>query len=168
MSIVNLMASDIWSEADIVGRTEAVIESVYPRDAVVILNRKVTAAMIGKYTMTAAEDQDVLDYAALCESAAIAGDEARSDMALLNRVLAYEQAVRRLTLSEVTEPATVTVTDEDGVASEQANPAIAVDEDERAIAQLFIDEVGIAVTDLFDLRNPAPVIVEEDTNEEQP
>ena len=50
-------------------------------------------------------------------------------------------------------PATVTVTAEDGTTSEQPNPAIVKDDDERAAAQAVIDGASQAVIDLVEARN---------------
>jgi len=90
MSFINLMADDCWSEADIVNRTEAMIASVFPASEQVILNRKVTAAAIGAYTLTTAEQDEVAQFNALCMQARQAGLDARADMTLLTQALACE------------------------------------------------------------------------------
>lgn len=89
-SFINLLASHTWSEADIVNRTEALIATEFPANAVAILNRKVTAATIGAYTLTEEEQAEVARYAQVCTDAAIEGNAARADMALLAEVLAVE------------------------------------------------------------------------------
>jgi hypothetical protein len=89
-SFINLLASDIWSEADIVNRTEAMIASEFSAHAVAILNRKVTAATIGAYTLTADEQAEVARYAQVCTAAATEGNAARADMALLQSALDCE------------------------------------------------------------------------------
>jgi hypothetical protein len=160
MSIVNLMASDVWSEADIVGRTEAMISSQFSCTTTMIINRKVTAASIGLYLMSVEEKKEVEKYSNLCISAAIAGNLARSDMALLHLVIDHEVAETRLLALKITDPETVTVVDAEGVESEQANPAISVDASERKVAQATINSSSKAVVELVAARKPVVVDVE--------
>ena len=134
MSFIDLMASTIWSEADIVRRTEEIVHGQFPVEAEVILHRKVTAAVIGQYTLTPAEQMDVGRYAQVCEAARQEGDAARADMALLTAAMAVEAAQRRLSLPEI----------EDG---EQ-------DAAERVAAQAVVDAAGPDVLALVALRNP--------------
>lgn len=90
MSFIDLMACDVWSEADIVSRTEAMIAGEFSPQAVAILQRKVTAQMLGMYTMTTTEQAELARYAAVSTEAQAAGLQARADMALLAEVLAVE------------------------------------------------------------------------------
>ena len=92
MSFVNLMKSDRWSEADIVNRTEALIAAEFTPNDVAIINRIVTAAAAGMYQLTDVELAQVEHYNAVCLQAREAGAAARSDMALLTRVLDFEAA----------------------------------------------------------------------------
>ena len=48
MSFVNLFSNDIWSDADITRRTEAMVHSVTPAFEETILTRKVMAASMGQ------------------------------------------------------------------------------------------------------------------------
>lgn len=90
MSFVNLLANDIWSEVDIINRTEAMIAAEYPAQIAGVLSRKVTAATLGAYTLTDEEKQHLVHYTDVCVYAAAEGVAARQDMALLLEVVAYE------------------------------------------------------------------------------
>ncbi|MDH4450126.1 MAG: hypothetical protein QE265_05985 [Rhodoferax sp.] len=89
-SFVNLLKSDVWSEADIVNRTESMISAQFAPHEVVILNRKVTAATIGAHTLTTAEQEELARYNQVCLDAAVAGVAARADMEVLHEVLRIE------------------------------------------------------------------------------
>lgn len=93
-SFINMMASDRWSEQDIVNRTEAMIAAEFPPADQVILNRKVTAAAAGMYQLTDEEMAEVTRFNALCLEARQAGEDARADMRLLEKVLDFEAAQR--------------------------------------------------------------------------
>ena len=136
MSFVDLMANDVWSEADIIRRTEAMIRSEFPAEGETILNRKITGAALGQYVLSQAEMIEVGRYKAVAEAAQIEGAAARADMALLAQVLAYEAALRDL-----------------------ANPELP--EDQRAEAQAVVDAAEPTVVDLYELRNP---LIEEQTD----
>jgi hypothetical protein len=91
-SFINMMASDRWSETDIVNRTEAMIAAEFPPAQVAILNRIATAAALGQYQLTEQEVTDIERYNVVCLAAREAGDAARADMALLAQTLDYEAA----------------------------------------------------------------------------
>lgn len=159
-SFVNLMADDVWSEVDIVAKTEAQIASEYPVNAITILNRKVTAASIGKYTLTADEQADVTKYQTLCYMAQLAGISARQDMALLGEVLPLDKARRRLRL-DLVKPVVVKATT--ATATTPAVPEYVgnqkdIDQDnrERAAAQAVVDSASPAATVLSEKRLPTP------------
>lgn len=90
MSFINLMADDVWSEADIVNRTEAMVRSKFSAQEEVILNRKVLGASMN-FTLSPADQAEVGEFQATVLAAQFAGQEARADMALLNAVLAFER-----------------------------------------------------------------------------
>jgi hypothetical protein len=92
MSFINMMASDRWSEADIINRTESMIRSEFPPDQEAIINRIVTAAAAGMYQLAEEEQVQVADYNQACLEARDAGNAARADMRLLEQALAYEAA----------------------------------------------------------------------------
>jgi len=96
MSFVDLMADDVWAEADIVRRTEAMIRSEFSLETETILSRKVSGMVLGIYVQTEAEQAEMARYQGVVEAARVAGNEARADMALLLRVFPLEAAQRRL------------------------------------------------------------------------
>lgn len=129
VSFIDLMANDVWSEADIIRRTEAMIRSEFPAEIETILNRKIAGAMIGEYVLTEDEQADVARYKIVAQQAQIEGAAARADMALLAEVMAHEAALRRL--------AELDLADE-----------------ERAAAQALVDAASPEVLSLYALRNP--------------
>lgn len=92
MSFIDMMASDRWSEQDIVNRTEAMIAAEFPQAQVAIINRIVTAAAANMYQLSEQELAEVQRYNEVCLEARQAGEAARADMRLLEQVLDYEAA----------------------------------------------------------------------------
>jgi hypothetical protein len=90
MSFVDVMANDVWTAADIVRRTEAMVRSQFSAEDEQILNRKVTGQMLGQYTLTPDEQAELGAFAAATEAARLQGVAARADMALLAQALAVE------------------------------------------------------------------------------
>jgi hypothetical protein len=90
MSFVDVMANDVWTAADIVRRTEAIVRSQFSAEDEQILNRKVTGQMLGQYTLTPDEQAELSAFAAATEAARLQGSAARADMALLAQALAVE------------------------------------------------------------------------------
>jgi hypothetical protein len=151
MSFINLLANDVWSEQDIVNKTEAMVRSEFSVQAETILNRKVIGQLTGAYTMTEVEVAELDRYKTVVEQARIAGDEARADMKLLNQVFEFEVAANRLKRP---------VVEQIVVDQEVVNQAeIDADYAERQAAQEKLDTMPDDVRVLFDLRNPAPVEV---------
>jgi len=148
MSFVNLLANDVWTDADITRRTEAMVHSVTPVSEEVILTRKVMAAGMGQWTLTDAEQAELATYAQACNAAHQAGLEARADMALLQSVLDYEAALLRIEWPDIDE------VDSEGVVVNQ--DAIDADIAERETAVSIINAASPATLDLYDLRHPAP------------
>lgn len=141
MSFVNLMANDVWSEADIIRRTEAMIRSEFSLDMETILNRKVLGISIGTYVPTEQDQADIARYDAVAKAAQAEGVAARADMALLLRVFPLEDAQRRLdraTLADawerlqqpkvrpIIDPETGEVTNTEAVAQDVAERAAAL------------------------------------------
>lgn len=135
MSFVNLMASDRWSEADLTRRTEALVRAEFSAEREDILNRKLSGALAGLYTLTAEEEVELAHFQAVVELARQAGIAARADVALLVAVFPVEAAL--LTLRQP-------VRDE----LDEAEAAA------RAEAQTVLDGAAPAVLDLAKLRNP--------------
>ena len=103
MSFVDLMGSVVWSEADIVRRTEEMVRSSFSAEEEAILNRKTLGSVLGMYQMTPGEQAEMAAFAAVTEQARQAGVEARADMALLSAVLELEDAVRVLQREDATD-----------------------------------------------------------------
>jgi hypothetical protein len=91
-SFVNLMGFDVWSEADIINRTEAMLRSKYSVQEELILNRKIAGMELGLYTMTPDEQAEMNDFNVTVFTSRAAGDAARADMALLQQALNVEAA----------------------------------------------------------------------------
>lgn len=156
MSFINLLANDVWSEADIINKTEAELHSVVSKEAELILSRKMIGFSLGRIIPTAQEQADLLAYEIASYQAQQSGIAARADMVLLQSALDYERALRRLMLPAVTKPAMVTVVDDAHAHVEIINPAIAVDEAERAAAQAVLDAANESTLALVALRNSPP------------
>jgi len=95
-SFINLMADVIWTETDIVNRTESMIRKEFSVDEENILTRKTSAAMMGQYALSFDEQEEIQRYAAACAIAQYSGKMAREDMAILQKALDYEAAQRLL------------------------------------------------------------------------
>lgn len=156
MSCIDLLGNVVWQDADITYYTEGMIHSKVSVIEETILNRKLTAATIGEWTLTDDEQAQIGAYKQVCLEAHAEGVAARADMAQLNLCLDYEAALARLSVPPVTEPETITVVDLDGNATEVPNPAIAADTAERAEAQAVVDNVQESTLELYALRHPAP------------
>jgi len=129
MSFINLMANDVWSEADIVAKTEALIHTHFSKEQELILNRKATGVALSQYTLSAAEMLELQNYAAKSHAARLEGEAARADMQVLAQVLALEAAMQQL--------------------------ALVLDD---AVAQAVIDTASVAAVQLYSLRNPEPAL----------
>jgi len=95
-SFVNLMADDVWSETDMIRRTEAMIRSEFSLELETILNRKVSGMALGTYQPTPQDLAEIARYGEVARAAQAAGMAARADMALLLQVFPLEEAQRRL------------------------------------------------------------------------
>lgn len=96
MSFINMMASDVWSDADITRRTEAMLRTEFSQEAETILNRKVLGISLGTYEPTAQDQADIARYDQVAKAVQAEGVAARADMALLLQVFPVEEAQRRL------------------------------------------------------------------------
>lgn len=90
MSFVDLMADHDWSETDVVNRMQALIRATYPQAEEENLNRKITGSDKGFYVLSADEEAEIADYAAVCTMAQTEGRAARADMTLLRAAWAVE------------------------------------------------------------------------------
>lgn len=159
-SFINMLANDVWSDADITNRCRATIESHVPCARQDELRTIMLGHLAQMRAATDAEMAEIMLVKQLTIDAADLGRAARADMALLQSALDYEAAQARLLLPEVTEPATVTSTDMDGVTTELPNPSIAADLAERTAAQALIDGASPETLALLLLRHPPPVEVD--------
>lgn len=143
MSFINLMANDIWPDADITRRTEAMVRTEFSLEAETILNRKVAGISLGQYTPTPEDLAEMARFRTVVDAAHDEGVAARADMTLLLATMAYETAIRRL--EQPLPP-------EDATDEEKAQDAA-----DRAAAQAVVDGASQQVIDLYGLRNPPPV-----------
>ena len=149
MSFINLMASDVWTDADITRRTEAMVRSRFTEAAELIINRKLQGAALGQYQLSLDEQAEVAAFNEAVFEARRAGEAARADMAVLNEVLTVEPAFLRLRQPEL-EPEF----GEDG----QVLNRDALDQDaaDRMAAQALVDGASVQALDLLIRRNPPP------------
>lgn len=152
MSFVEMMASDVWSSADIDNKVQALIRSRYSAQDELKASR--LARTSNPSETDAAFVASVDAWIAECVTE---GRTARADMLVLTQVLDMEVAKRRLDMPLV-EP----VLDEEGSTTNQAE--IDADVSERAGAQAVIDGASPEARTWFDLRNPVPE-VQNDTPE---
>lgn len=133
MSFIDLMADHVWSETDIINRTEAIIASEFPPARHAILQRKVQGQGMGVYQLTEAEQAQLQRYGQISAQAGALADAARADMALLQHALDAEAAQRRLELPPADPP-----TEQDGY--------------ERQAAEAVLEAVTDQVQELLDAR----------------
>ena len=139
MSFVNLMASDVWSSADIDSKVQALIRSRYSE------NDELKAARLARTGEDPAFVAAVDAWIAECVQQ---GRDARADMALLAQVFPLEDAARRLA-QPVVEP-------ELGEEGEVLNQdAIDQDAAERVAAQAVMDAGSAEALGLFKQRMEA-------------
>ena len=116
MSFIDMMADDVWSDADITRRTEAMIFSRFPPETENIMNRKATGAALGLYVPTQEEQAQLAEYTAVANAARDAGNQARKDMELLVSALEVEKA--QIRVASVAQP----ITRKDLVFDDDGNP----------------------------------------------
>ena len=90
-SFINLMAFDVWSEADIKARLHADIRSEISEQSEQELNRALQGKMLGMHTMTPAETALLMLFKSATDRVALLGVQARADAALLAAVMALEK-----------------------------------------------------------------------------
>lgn len=100
-SFVDLMGRAVWSEEDIVRRTEAMLRGEFSLEQELILNRKLKGVENGVYVLTPGEAQELAAFQAASFRAQTEGFYARYDMARLRLALDVEEAERRLALPQV-------------------------------------------------------------------
>lgn len=92
-SFIDLMDDIIWTEVDILNRSESIIRQYYSLDWENILNRKITAALIGQYQLNETEVAEMEGYSTVCKQAQEAAAKSRVDNDLLKQTLEYERAL---------------------------------------------------------------------------
>ena len=137
-SFINLMGNDIWTDADITRRTEAMVRSEFSLEAETILNRKVTGIALGQYTPTEADLEEMARFKAVVDAAHDMGVAARDDMELLLKVFDLEKSQARLNMPSLSE----------NVSLEE----IEKDAEERAAAQELINTADEKTLALWNAR----------------
>jgi hypothetical protein len=89
-SFVNLLASDVWSEADIVNRGRAVIAAQVSEARQNELRTILLGHIAGMRTAAPEEMAEIALVQSLTEAQVVENARARADMALLGAVLAFE------------------------------------------------------------------------------
>ena len=156
-SFINLLASDLWSEADILARVRAQVEGIVPTARQDELRTIMLGHIAQMRVATPTELGEIMQVGALTEQAAVDAAAARADMALLTQVIALEAAFDQ-TMLPAPEFALVETMDEQGVLILVASPEAVKDNDERMAAANVIQVTSEMpeVLALFDLRNPVP------------
>jgi hypothetical protein len=149
MSFINMLANDVWTEAEIVNRTEAMVRSRVSLADELVLNRKIEGARAGQYTLSLEDEAQMAELAAAGMEAQMAGIAARTDMLTLLEVFEVEAAEKRLALP-VVEP----LFDDEFNIVNQAE--VDADNAERAIAQERIDAADEEVMTWVEARRPTP------------
>ena len=137
-SFVDMMANDVWSQADIDAKVQAMIRSRYSD------NDELKAARLARSGGDPAFVAAVDEWIASCVAE---GRKARDDMTLLLQVFDVEAAERRLALP-VVEPEY----DEQGNVINQE--AIDLDTAERELAQAVVSGANPEVMQWVDARRP--------------
>ena len=139
MSFVNLMASDIWSDADINIRVQAIIRGRFSAED------EMKAARLTRKPDASVDDLAfVADVDQVIESAINEGQQARIDNKLLIETLKYEQSVLRLERYRLSE-GKPSVTGERVVIDEDGNEVIEtyiIESEVPAIHEFIVDESG--------------------------
>lgn len=152
MSFIDLMASDVWSSADIDNKVQALIRSRFSAQD------ELKASRLARTSSPSDSDTAfVASVDAWIAECVLEGRSARADMELLLQVLAMLDANTRLLQPEV-EPQY----DEDGQVTNQDE--LAADADQRMQAQQILDTASDDAKALFELRKPPiePEIIAEE------
>ncbi len=142
-TFIDLLGSNVWSDADITNRCRAIIES----QVSIARQDEMRTIMLGHIAKlraaTDAEMTEILLVKSLTEAAADLSRAARADMALLQSALDYESATRRLA-----QPVFA------GGEGQQGSPDYLSDQAEREAALDVVSSASQATLDLVVLRNP--------------
>ena len=152
MSFINLMGNVVFTDKQILNRTEAMIRNVFSKEAETIHNRKIQEIHLGQAQMTPELGAEIALFAKVTKEAQEAGEQAKADNELLKQTLAYEDAERTLALSWEFE---TTTQDEEG--NEITSPQYEVFLSARADAENCIKNASQSVIDLVEKRRPQDV-----------
>lgn len=103
MSFIDMMADRVWTDAEIINRTEAMVRAVVSVADELVLNRKVQGAALGQYTLTAEDQAQMALLAQAGYAAQQEGIAARYDMLVLQEVLLVEEAEKVLSNPDASE-----------------------------------------------------------------
>ena len=106
ISFVNLMANDVWSEADIKSRLHSEIRSVISEQKENEISRAIQGRLLGMHTLTPEESASIALFKQVSDKVALLAVQARADAVLLSKTMTLEFAQNRLT-----QPATETEED---------------------------------------------------------
>jgi hypothetical protein len=154
ISFINLMASDVWSEADIKNRLHAEIRSQVSEQAETELSRALQGAALGMHTLTQQEQASLMAFKVATDRVAALGVQARADAALLAEVMVLEVHARRLALPAV-EPVMGLGAEPDDELVVINVDEVATDTAERDAAEAALAGATEAATALLALRNPS-------------
>ena len=146
MSFVNLMSSDVWSDADITARTEALLRAQWSVQAQTILSRKAVGVALGQFTLSPEEEEELGAFAYASVQARMAGESAEADMQLLRNVLSFEAMKQRLSLPAIR-------LDHDDTGAVVNQPSADADAFERMQAQAGIDAATDPTLKVYAMRN---------------
>jgi len=105
-SFVNLMANDVWNEADIKSRLHSEIRSVISEQKENEISRAIQGRLLGMHTLTPEESASIALFKQVSDKVALLAVQARADAVLLSKAMDLELAQNRLT-----QPATETEED---------------------------------------------------------
>lgn len=161
---INLMANDVWTEADLMNRMRAMVGAVSSPERQHDLQTIMIGHIAQMRAATASELAEIMAIKLATESAGEAVLQARLDMALLHDVRAFELAKLRLTLpvvEAVYSAAPVSIDPDAPPAEPTVTNQSAIDTDgvERLTAQVVVDAATPEALALSVLRYPPPVAV---------
>lgn len=92
--MIDLMGDVVWSERDIVLRTEAMVRSVYSLEDELMLLRKALWHLLGARTLNTEEAAALAEYRVAVQAAGAEGAQARADNTKLSLARAVESGER--------------------------------------------------------------------------
>ena len=143
-SFVNLLGNDLWSEADIVNRTEAMVRSQFSATDETIINRYISGVAFG-VPLTDWQLALVLSFKTCVLAAQEEAFKAVADMALLTEAIEVQAALKTLSADPVAQIL--------GEGEEVLNQVeLDADAAARAVAQAVVDTASEDAVTLANLR----------------